>query len=212
MLYALLDGYESSLSNKFDINSGSGSYDLATDADTAGTFLSSMMPMLLMIFLFSGCMSTAPESIAGEKERGTIATLLITPLRRRDLALGKICCLVHHRPALRPFQHRGYPAVHAYPHADGGQCGCRLYSSPLPGAVPHHLVHGAVHRGLHLPHLRLCQDHQRSPNLCHSPDDPVHGGGGHRHVRRRSPVPSCGPTSSPSTTASRSWWASSPWS
>ena len=89
MLYALLDGYESSLSNKFDINSGSGSYDLATDADTAGTFLSSMMPMLLMIFLFSGCMSTAPESIAGEKERGTIATLLITPLRRRDLALGK---------------------------------------------------------------------------------------------------------------------------
>ena len=93
MLYALLDGYESSLSNKFDINSGSGSYDLATDADTAGTFLSSMMPMLLMIFLFSGCMSTAPESIAGEKERGTIATLLITPLRRRDLALGKICAL-----------------------------------------------------------------------------------------------------------------------
>ena len=93
MLYTLLDGYESSLSNKFDINSGSGSYDLATDADTAGTFLSSMMPMLLMIFLFSGCMSTAPESIAGEKERGTIATLLITPLRRRDLALGKICAL-----------------------------------------------------------------------------------------------------------------------
>ena len=91
MLYTLLDGYESSLSNKFDINSGSGSYDLATDADTAGTFLSSMMPMLLMIFLFSGCMSTAPESIAGEKERGTIATLLITPLRRRALALGKIC-------------------------------------------------------------------------------------------------------------------------
>ena len=93
MLYTLLDGYESSLSNKFDINSGSGSYDLATDADTAGTFLSSRMPMLLMIFLFSGCMSTAPESIAGEKERGTIATLLITPLRRRDLALGKICAL-----------------------------------------------------------------------------------------------------------------------
>ena len=93
MMSALLEGYESSLSNGFDVNPGTGSYDLATEADTAGTFMSSMMPMLLMIFLFSGCMSAAPESIAGEKERGTIATLLITPLRRRDLALGKICAL-----------------------------------------------------------------------------------------------------------------------
>ena len=90
---ALLEGYETSLSNKFDVNPGAGTYDLATEADTAGTLMSSMMPMLLMIFLFSGCMAAAPESIAGEKERGTIATLLITPLKRRDLALGKIFAL-----------------------------------------------------------------------------------------------------------------------
>ena len=90
---ALLEGYETSLSNKFDVNPGAGTYDLATEADTAGTLMSSMMPMLLMIFLFSGCMAAAPESIAGEKERGTIATLLITPLKRSDLALGKICAL-----------------------------------------------------------------------------------------------------------------------
>lgn len=93
MMSALLEGYETSLANKFDVNPGAGSYDLATEADTAGTLMSSMMPMLLMIFLFSGCTSTAPESIAGEKERGTIATLLITPLKRSDLALGKICAL-----------------------------------------------------------------------------------------------------------------------
>ena len=93
MMSALLEGYESSLANKFDVNPGAVSYDLATEADTAGTLMSSMMPMLLMIFLFSGCTSTAPESIAGEKERGTIATLLITPLKRSDLALGKICAL-----------------------------------------------------------------------------------------------------------------------
>ena len=90
---SLLEGYESSLSNKFDLNPGGQGYDVAADGDTAGAFLSSMMPMLLMLFLFSGCMSIAPESIAGEKERGTIATLLVTPLRRRDLALGKICAL-----------------------------------------------------------------------------------------------------------------------
>lgn len=48
------------------------------------------MPLLLAILLFSGCMVIAPESIAGEKERGTLSTLLVTPLRRSELALGKI--------------------------------------------------------------------------------------------------------------------------
>lgn len=93
MLLALLDGYETALANRFDVNPGEAGFDLATREETAGSFLSSMMPMLLMIFLFSGCMGVAPESIAGEKERGTIATLLITPLRRSHLALGKICAL-----------------------------------------------------------------------------------------------------------------------
>ena len=35
----------------------------------------------------------ATESIAGEKERGTIATLLVTPVRREEIALGKILAL-----------------------------------------------------------------------------------------------------------------------
>jgi len=46
-----------------------------------------------MIFLFSGCAAIAPESIAGEKERGTLATLLVTPLGRSELAAGKILSL-----------------------------------------------------------------------------------------------------------------------
>lgn len=91
-MFSLLDSYESALTNRFDVNPGTG-YDLATKEDTAGTIFASMLPMLLMMFLFSGCMSVAPESIAGEKERGTIATLLITPLKRSHLALGKICAL-----------------------------------------------------------------------------------------------------------------------
>ena len=52
-----------------------------------------LLPLLLMTFLFSGCMSIAPEAIAGEKERGTIATLLVTPMKRSALALGKIFSL-----------------------------------------------------------------------------------------------------------------------
>ena len=90
---ALLDAYEAQMVNKFDVNAGDAVYDLATAEDTTGSFFAMLMPMLLMMFLYSGCAAVAPESIAGEKERGTIATMLITPIRRSDIALGKILAL-----------------------------------------------------------------------------------------------------------------------
>lgn len=89
----ILDAYESTIANKFDINPGDGVYDLATEEDLSVQMFSMMVPMLMMVFLFSGCMAIAPESIAGEKERGTIATLLVTPMKRSHLALGKIVSL-----------------------------------------------------------------------------------------------------------------------
>ena len=92
-LTALLDSYESTMTNKFDINNTSEKYDLADEKDITGMIFSTMLPMLLLIFMFSGCMAVAPESIAGEKERGTIATLLITPVKRSHIALGKILAL-----------------------------------------------------------------------------------------------------------------------
>lgn len=89
----LLDAYESQLANKFDVNGGGEGYDLATQEDATGSYFAMLMPMLLMMFLYSGCSAVAPESIAGEKERGTIATMLITPIRRSDIAVGKILAL-----------------------------------------------------------------------------------------------------------------------
>ncbi len=89
----LLDSYESLLANKFDVNAGEGVYDLATAEESTGALFAMLMPMLLMMFLYSGCSAVAPESIAGEKERGTIATMLVTPIRRSDIAVGKILAL-----------------------------------------------------------------------------------------------------------------------
>ena len=88
----VLDDYEASLANKFDVNRGM-TADLASAEDVSATFTAMLMPMLLMIFLFSGCMGLALESITGEKERGTLATLLVTPLKRSELAIGKILSL-----------------------------------------------------------------------------------------------------------------------
>lgn len=67
--------------------------DLATDEDTSMMITNMMLPFLLLTFLFSGCMAVATESIAGEKERGTIATLLITPVKRSHIAFGKVIAL-----------------------------------------------------------------------------------------------------------------------
>ncbi len=90
---ALLSSFEAQLTNKFDINMSGGEYDLATEEDMTAMIFSMLMPMLLIMLLFSGCMAVAPESIAGEKERGTIATLLITPAKRSHIAIGKILAL-----------------------------------------------------------------------------------------------------------------------
>lgn len=93
ILGEILDEYEASMANKLDVNAGETKYDVATDEDVTGQLFAMLLPMLLMTFMFSGCMSIAPESIAGEKERGTIATLLVTPMKRSALALGKIISL-----------------------------------------------------------------------------------------------------------------------
>ena len=93
MLSSVMEGYENAMTNKFDINAGSAQYDLADEKDMTGMFFSSLMPMLILIFLYSGCMAVAVESIAGEKEKGTIATMLVTPVKRSSIAIGKICAL-----------------------------------------------------------------------------------------------------------------------
>ena len=59
----------------------------------AGQQFAMLLPMLIIMFLFSGAMSIGPDSIAGEKERGTIATLLITPIKRSEIAIGKVLSL-----------------------------------------------------------------------------------------------------------------------
>ena len=68
-------------------------FDQASDESIGAMVWSKILPMLIIMMLFSGVMAIAPSAIAGEKERGTIATLLVTPMRRNELALGKIVSL-----------------------------------------------------------------------------------------------------------------------
>lgn len=90
LLSLILNEYKDCIRNVFYVNSGNDLYDLATTKDSTGQFVSMILPMLLITMLFSICASVAPDSIAGEKERGTMATLLVTPIKREQLAIGKI--------------------------------------------------------------------------------------------------------------------------
>lgn len=90
----IIDTIETSIVDIFKVNTDlEKTYDLSTDEEMAGFLMAMIMPMLIISFLFSGSMGVAPEAIAGEKERGTMATLLVTPINRAHIAIGKIVSL-----------------------------------------------------------------------------------------------------------------------
>ncbi len=89
-----LQAFERELVNKFDINRDAEvTFNLATAEDESIQFIIGLVPFLLIVFLFTGAQAIASEAIAGEKERGTMATLLATPVKRSEIALGKIFAL-----------------------------------------------------------------------------------------------------------------------
>lgn len=54
----------------------------------------SMIPYLVVLFAFTASASSASDLIAGEKERGTMESLLVTPATRRSILLGKWLTLI----------------------------------------------------------------------------------------------------------------------
>jgi sodium transport system permease protein len=62
--------------------------DLSTPKKRAAIFLN-IIPMFVLLAAFIGGMYTATDSTAGERERGSLEPLLLNPVARRSLALGK---------------------------------------------------------------------------------------------------------------------------
>lgn len=67
--------------------------DVAKKGGFSGSILVSMLPYLLILFAFLGGMSVVSDLVAGEKERGTMETLLISPISRASVAAGKFLAL-----------------------------------------------------------------------------------------------------------------------
>jgi len=63
--------------------------DTADERENLGEQIGGLLPYLLIVLCLTGAMYPAIDLGAGEKERGTIETLLLTPISRYALVLGK---------------------------------------------------------------------------------------------------------------------------
>ena len=69
-------------------------FDIADEATQSNYTLAMLLPMLLITFIFAGGISIGTDAIAGEKERGTIATLLMTPINKNEIVIGKLIAAI----------------------------------------------------------------------------------------------------------------------
>lgn len=86
------------LANRFGDYSAVMMFDVADneiqDEDKAtGKMLGTMLPYFITMLIFAGAMGLGVDMIAGEKERGTLATMLLSPVNRQQIVLGKVFSL-----------------------------------------------------------------------------------------------------------------------
>jgi sodium transport system permease protein len=67
---------------------------VASDKKMIGMLAGGILPYIFIAFGFIGCMYPAIDLFTGEKERGTIETLLTTPITRWQILIGKMLVVV----------------------------------------------------------------------------------------------------------------------
>jgi len=64
--------------------------DVSTLREKFGKSIGGMIPYIFVIFSFIGCMYPAIDLFTNEKERGTLETILVTPVNRLEILFGKM--------------------------------------------------------------------------------------------------------------------------
>lgn len=67
---------------------------IQNDNKAQGKLFGMIIPYMITILLFAGAMSLGADSFAGEKERGTMAALLMLPIKRSHIVYGKLFALM----------------------------------------------------------------------------------------------------------------------
>ncbi len=77
----------------FSVDSDNSEMVVQDDKKATGKMLGMFVPYFITIMLFAGAMGLGVDAMAGEKERGTLASLLLCPIKRVEIALGKLVAL-----------------------------------------------------------------------------------------------------------------------
>ncbi|MDZ4181549.1 MAG: ABC transporter permease, partial [Candidatus Cloacimonadaceae bacterium] len=68
--------------------------DTSTAQKKVGMYLGMFLPYLMIIMLIAGAATVAADLVAGEKERKTLETLLVSSAQRNEIVLGKYLTIV----------------------------------------------------------------------------------------------------------------------
>ncbi|MCL6501351.1 MAG: ABC transporter permease subunit [Pirellulales bacterium] len=69
-------------------------HDVAPPAHRSAGMWANLLPFLLLIWALTGAFYPAIDLCAGEKERGTLETLLSSPAQRSEIVWGKLCTVM----------------------------------------------------------------------------------------------------------------------
>ena len=78
----------------FQVNADNDEMYIQDEEKASGRAIVMMLPYFITILLFAGAMGIGTDMIAGEKERGTMASLLVSPIKRSSIVLGKVFSLM----------------------------------------------------------------------------------------------------------------------
>lgn len=77
----------------FTVDSDNPDSEVFDNDKATGKMIGMFLPYFITIMIFAGAMSLGVDAIAGEKERGTLASLLLTPVSRMEIVMGKMAAL-----------------------------------------------------------------------------------------------------------------------
>ena len=111
--------------------------EVARDEQVAASVWSKLFPALLVIMALTGAFYPAIDLGAGEKERGTMETLLISPAKRVELVLGKFATIMMFSitTALLNLLSMGLTGQNMAMAMGGGMQGAISLEFPGPGAL-----------------------------------------------------------------------------
>ncbi len=122
------------LSNPIDVQR----IDVAQEDQISANVWSKLFPALLVIMSVTGAFYPAIDLGAGEKERGTMETLLICPATRAEIVIGKFLTVMVFSicTAILNLVSMGMTGSHMLSMAGGQQSLSRLGSVAFPGFIP----------------------------------------------------------------------------